>query len=219
MYPLESERKRTPSSTAVVSLSTPCGVTELLQIETDAAVAGVNVSASAAAMVRPNVTSARQNLIATENTSYMDPVEERSLRRVGRLIRTGRDLEDRVLNPFDDLPRERHRAAVERDRGERSRGDRRRDHRLETVRAGTDRDGEAQHVCIPRERLERRSVATVEPAEKLFRRNHRHASRLRGRHDGVGAGLSGRRIEVGVHVLGGRAVIKNEKNGVFKNSI
>src|SRR2546428_7792792 len=188
MYPLESERKRTPSLTAVGSLSTPCGVATLLQIETDAAAAGVNVSASAAAMVRANATTARHNLIATEGTPYLDFVEERSLRRrcVGRLIRTGRDLEDRVLDPFDRLPAERHRTAVERDRGQRSRGDRRRDHRLETIRASPDRDREAQHVCIPRERLERRSVAAVEPAEKLSRGNHRHASRLRGRHDGAG---------------------------------
>src|SRR5712664_2888629 len=72
MYPLESERKRTPSSTAVGSLSTPCGVAALLQSETDAAAAGVNVSASAAAMVRANATTARHNLIATGDTPYLD---------------------------------------------------------------------------------------------------------------------------------------------------
>src|SRR6185503_1857076 len=173
MKPFTSDRKRTPSSTALASLSAPCGVAELLQmVKLDASavvtdeVADATTTSTIVNSQRPIFVDTKPHLILTldeltsPTSTWVDCVARvrpdfLPLRRVDRLIRAWRDLKDRVFDSFDRLRGESNRTAAEREARQPPCSHGGRQHDLETVGAGPHGDTKRQCRPIPGDRLER----------------------------------------------------------------
>src|SRR5438034_9228970 len=104
MKPAVSDRNRTPSSTAPVSLSTDCGVAAPLHIlESGAAIALADVERTLATTTKPNRDTNAPQIARHPKTPLTLTFVSAVLRRVSRLIRAGPHLKHRVLNSLYPL--------------------------------------------------------------------------------------------------------------------